>query len=241
MMKNGKTGVLITFEGIDNAGKTTQMKLIQEELEKEGKPTLVTKEPFVELPKIAEVLVGASRLHTHLEDNTLEQLDKYNLARWTDVFLFAADRSEHVDKVIYPALRKGRIVLVHRYIHSSLAYQSYQGAGTEWIASVNHFAPKPDMVFYIRITPEESIRRKGEIEKYKPFQRYAKAEIEKHAFQIYEQIAKEEPNWVIIDGTKSIEEIHKDIMKCFNERFSFKTAPVKEQSENIKEHPTEND
>jgi len=229
MMKNGKTGVLITFEGIANSGKETQLKLLSNALKSEGKTVLVTKEPFIQVPRIAEILVGASRLHTHGEENTLEQLEKYRLARWTDVFLFAADRSEHVDKIIYPALRKGRIVLVDRYTHSSLAYQSYHGVGTEWISSVNHFAPKPDLVIYMKITPEESMKRQKKEPKFKPFQRYAKDDIEEHAYEQYEKMIEEEPNWVVIDGTKDIEIVAKEIKNIFDERFSFKTAPVPDQ------------
>jgi len=228
MFRNGKTGVLVTFEGIANSGKATQMKLLVDSLTAEGKPLLATREPFIELTRIAEVLVGASKLHTHGDDDTLEKLEKYHLSKCTDVFLFAADRAEHVDKVIYPALRKGRIVLVDRYLHSSLAYQSYGGVGTEWISSVNHFAPKPDLIIYLKITPEESTKRQPTKGKEKPFQRYAKDDIEDHACKQYDRMANEGTNWFVVDGMQSIEKIQEEIKQEFDDRFSRKTstAPI---------------
>src|SRR5580658_1089238 len=103
-------GLFITFEGPEGAGKSTQIKLLALLLKKYHIPYVVTREP------------GGSRLSTHLRRWILNKLE-YKLTGETELFLFLADRSQHVDEVIKPALKKGLVVLCDRYTDSTLAYQ----------------------------------------------------------------------------------------------------------------------
>lgn len=101
-------GKLITFEGIDGSGKTMQIKLLEAWLGEQGISALCTREP------------GGTPIGTTLRDLIFQQEQIGNL---TELYLFLADRAEHFDKVVIPALKSGRIVLCDRCIDSTLVYQ----------------------------------------------------------------------------------------------------------------------
>ncbi len=109
-------GLFVTFEGIDGTGKTTQIERVATALRAQGRQVVVTLEP------------GGTALGREIRHMLLSFKEKATVLPRTEALLFAADRAEHVDEVIRPALRQGKIVLCDRYIDSSLAYQ---GAGRE--------------------------------------------------------------------------------------------------------------
>lgn len=116
--------MFITFEGMDGAGKTTQIRLLQEKLERAGARVCVTREPGG-----AQV---AERVRALLLDPALD------MAPLTEAYLYAAARAEHVRRVIRPALERGEVVLCDRYLDSSLAYQGYgRGLGAENVRVLN--------------------------------------------------------------------------------------------------------
>ena len=107
-------GVLIAFEGGEGAGKSSQIRMLAERLQAEGREVVVTHEP------------GATPLGAGIRELLLHRPGA--VSPRAEALLFAADRAQHVDAVIVPALRAGKIVITDRYVDSSLAYQ---GAGRE--------------------------------------------------------------------------------------------------------------
>jgi dTMP kinase len=73
--------------------------------------------------------------------------------------LFAADRLEHVENEVLPALRQGRLVVSDRYVYSSLAYQGAAGLSLEWIEKINEHAPRPDFAIFIDVDPKIVMQR----------------------------------------------------------------------------------
>ncbi|HTW16668.1 MAG TPA: dTMP kinase [Nocardioides sp.] len=107
------TGVFVCFEGGDGSGKSTQSRRLREALEAEGHPVLLTFEP-------GDTPVGRTLREIVLSPETGELSDR------TETLVYAADKAEHVDTVVWPALRRGEVVVTDRYVDSTLAYQ---GAG----------------------------------------------------------------------------------------------------------------
>jgi dTMP kinase len=138
-------GVFIVFEGIDGSGKSTHIKLLAEELRGQGLSVLETSEP------------SKDRIGTFIREYAERNGDRFTLE--TETLLFAADRYEHVKKVIAPALERGQVVISDRYFYSSIAYQGATGIDLDWIREMNRFAPKPDIGILLDITPEHSLER----------------------------------------------------------------------------------
>ena len=137
-------GKLISIEGIDGCGKTTHTKLLARWLRERGYKVVVTDEPTNgPIGRIIKrILRGELKVPVAAE-----------------ALLFAADRLHHVDKLIIPAMRTGKIVITERYTYSSLAYQSARGLDLQWIAKLNEKALKPDLEILIDVPAEVGFRR----------------------------------------------------------------------------------
>ena len=119
-MKGVNKGLFITFEGADGCGKTTQIELLNKYLKDNGYNTLLTREP------------GAKGLGTKLREILLNYDGE--VSSNCESFLFLADRAQHVDCIIKPAIKEGKIVLCDRHIDSTVAYQGYgRGVNIEQI------------------------------------------------------------------------------------------------------------
>ncbi|KOA50968.1 thymidylate kinase [Bifidobacterium animalis subsp. animalis MCC 0483] len=105
-------GLFISFEGVDGAGKTTQVNLLADHLRTLGREVVVTREP------------GGTALGTQIRAMLLTANPGEEISSRTEALLFAADRAQHVSEVVRPALERGAIVITDRYLDSSLAYQS---------------------------------------------------------------------------------------------------------------------
>lgn len=142
--------MFITFEGIEGTGKSTQIALLKERLEALGKRVLVTLEP------------GGSRIGAELR-RVLLSLENRDLAPQAELFLYLADRSQHVSQVIRPALEAGMVVLSDRFADSTVAYQAYgRGMDPEMLHQLNTIAVGglwPDMTLLLDIDPELGLRR----------------------------------------------------------------------------------
>jgi dTMP kinase len=148
----GQPGTLIAFEGVEGAGKSTQLDLLRCELERRGREVVVTREPggTPAGERVREVLLDPGvELHPRAE-----------------ALLFAAARAELVERVIRPALERGAVVLCDRYLDSSLAYQgSGRRLGRAAVAEVNRFATGgllADLVVLLDLDPADGLaRRRG--------------------------------------------------------------------------------
>jgi dTMP kinase len=136
-------GFLIALEGIDGSGKTIQARLLVKRLRKEGLDAYYTYEPT--RGPFGRIL--RSMAHARDVDPRLEAL------------LFAADRLQHLMRVINPLLEKGLIIVSDRYLHSSLAYQSVTTGDQGWVEEINKFARKPDLGIYLDVSVSEGLSR----------------------------------------------------------------------------------
>lgn len=192
-------GILVAFEGIDASGKSTQARMLAQALRARGNAVVLTKEPFLELPTLAGIIAGVGSAKMSDDGDALEELGLCKLAPETDVFLFAADRAEHVHKVIRPALEAGKIVITDRYYPSSIAYQSVFGGLEEtWIEEVNRFAPRPDAMVLLDVDAEKAAERtagQGE----RRLARFEVLEKQKLLRTKYLQMAQRE-GWIVVDA-----------------------------------------
>lgn len=195
-----KKGLFITFEGADGCGKTTQINLLKKYLEENGQNVLLTREP------------GGKGLG----EKVREILLNYDgpVSDRCESFLFLADRAQNVDVIVKPALAEGKIVLCDRHTDSTVAYQGYgRGLDLEKIHMLNNLATggkKPDITFVFDVDIETSMKRVGN---EKDRMESAGREFFNKVRNGYLEIAKSEPERVkVVDSTRSIEEVHKDVV-----------------------------
>ena len=147
----GDPGRLIAFEGVEGAGKSTQLELLRRALEGRGREVVVTREPGG--------TPAGERVRSLLLDPAVE------LQPRAEALLFAAARAELVERVIRPALERGALVLCDRYLDSSLAYQGgARGLGLGPVGEVNRFATGgllPDLVVLLDLDPAAGLARRA--------------------------------------------------------------------------------
>jgi dTMP kinase len=142
-------GGLVAFEGGEGAGKSTQLRLLADELVGRGRDVVITYEP-------GDTPVGARLRELLLDPAT-------SVTPQTEALLYAADRAEHVAHVIAPALARGAVVLTDRYIDSSIAYQGYgRGLDVGEVTRASLWATgglRPDLTVLLDLPAEEGLRR----------------------------------------------------------------------------------
>ena len=197
--------LFITFEGADGCGKTTQIELINKYLQEKGYKTLVTREP------------GAKGLGEKLREILLNY--EGEVSPNCESFLFLADRAQHVDCIIKPALKNNTIVLCDRHTDSTIAYQGYgRQLDIQEIKKLNDIAVnglKPDLTIVFDIDVETSMQRVG---KTKDRMESAGMEFFNRVRNGYLEIAKDEPNRVkVINSADTIENIHTKVVELVEE------------------------
>lgn len=196
-----REGLFITFEGADGCGKTTQIELLDKYLRSKGAETLLTREP------------GAKGLGTKLREILLNYDGE--VSPQCESFLFLADRAQHVDCIIKPAIKEGKIVLCDRHTDSTVAYQGYgRGLDLNRINMLNNIATgglKPDLTIVFDVDVQTSMQRVG---KEKDRMESAGVDFFNKVRQGYLQIAKQEAERVkVINSADSIENIHKQVVE----------------------------
>jgi len=145
------TGRLIVLEGLDGAGTTTQARRLVDHLNADGRSAHLTREPSdgpVGL-LIREMLTGGHAIAGQ------------KLSQGTFGLLFAADRLDHLQREVEPAIADGAIVVSDRWYHSSLAYQG-TGADRDWIAVLNARARRPEITIFLQVRPEVAAKRRAD-------------------------------------------------------------------------------
>ncbi len=201
-------GKFIVFEGIDGAGKTTQMKLLAGFLQNNGIPVLCTREP------------GGTRIGGRLRELLLDPACQ-DISHRTEAFLYAADRAQHVTEIISPALSSGVTVLCDRFVYSTLAYQGWgRGMDMALLLQLNGLATGglvPDAVVLLDITVPEGMRRvlgqrapdRLEGEKHAFFQRVREGYLE--------QAASFPKIFRVLQGDGAVEEVHRHIVGALSD------------------------
>lgn len=197
----------ITFEGGEGAGKSTLLNNLKQYLEDNNIDYIATREPggTIECEKIREFVLTSK-----------------NISPLSQFLLFSASRSILVDKVIRPSLSQGKLVLCDRYFDSSRVYQGYcQGLKDDDIIKVTNFATNniiPSITFYLDIDPVVAFKRKQQIDSTDVFET-KDLEFHNKVRQGFLNLAKQEPSrFVVIDATKSQQEILNIVIKVLKER-----------------------
>ncbi len=142
--------MFITFEGPDGSGKSTQIRLLADQLRQAGRIVLLTRE------------IGGTPLGENIRALVQHQ-DQVAIDPLAEMLLIAAARAQHVEQVIRPSLQQSQLVLSDRYVDSSLVYQGYAlGVGWEKVRQVNEAAISglwPDLTILLMLEPEEAYRR----------------------------------------------------------------------------------
>ncbi len=206
--------MLITFEGLDGSGKSTQVKLLKKHLIKENFDVLALREP------------GGVPIAEDIRELLLESKNDINAI--TELLLFSASRSELIKTLIIPALENQMIVILDRFYDSTVAYQGYgRKLNLDHIDLINKIASfniKPDITFYLDILPEDSLLRKFSEKSLPlsfndnnlPLDRMEKSGLDfyRNVRMGYKEILNNEPERVHeLDALKKPSDIHKDVLK----------------------------
>ncbi|MBQ8374554.1 MAG: dTMP kinase [Clostridia bacterium] len=202
-------GKLITFEGCDGCGKSTQLKILSDFLQSGGIPHIFTREPGG--GKISEAIRGVL-----LDGKNAEMSDE------CEALLYAAARAQHINDRIAPALREGKLVVCDRYVDSSFAYQAYaRGLGMEFVAKINAFALEeylPDLTFFIDLSPEDAFQRKHGADENDRLEQAGLA-FHKKVYEGYLALAKQYPDrFVVLNGKDSIDGIALAVQSALKQR-----------------------
>jgi dTMP kinase len=192
MEKMKRKGVFICVEGLDGCGKTTHTKLLVERLKKKGYDTIYTAEP------------SRGKIGSFIKEYCLH--GETRVSSIVEALLFAADRFEHINTEIIPALSEGKLVVSDRYVYSSLAYQGAAGLDSNWIKKINEHAIRPDLAVLIDVEPETVIQR------LKPRKSVMEnLGTQRRVREVYVKFV-EKGELVKIDGNRSKQEVADDIL-----------------------------
>jgi dTMP kinase len=202
---SGKTkGLFIVMEGLDGSGQTTQVAFLKDYLEKKGYKVVSTKEPTKDSDagkKIREIL------------DEKVKIDPLELQK-----LFIEDRKEHLNNLIIPALKEGKMVISDRYYFSTFAFGSSDDLSMDELIEMNKKFLSPDLIVILKVSPKvcvERINKRGEA--------VTLFEKEKKLVKVWNNfivLPEKFSNSYIIDGERSREEIHKDIVKLIESKLN---------------------
>ncbi|TSC89844.1 MAG: dTMP kinase [Parcubacteria group bacterium Gr01-1014_3] len=202
----GNRGIFIVFEGGEGSGKSTQAKLLYEELVSKGWPMFLTKEPG-----------GDDGVCKDIRTVLLNPKYKGSMDPKTELMLFAADRAQHVGQVLEPEIKNGKLVICDRYEGSTFAYQcAARGFSIQAFEMLNQYATgglKPNFIFWLDIDPEIGLKRNVEVSKRDRFE-MEDVSFHKNVRVGYEEYFKnmEPRKYLKLDASRPIDELHKEIV-----------------------------
>ena len=201
-------GLLITFEGIEGCGKTTQIAHLTSFLERIHHPFLLTREP------------GGTALGEQIRQILLSSAHD-PIEAMAELFLYAAVRVQHLRQIILPAMGEGKTVLCDRFADATLAYQGYgRGLDLAWIEKIHARGMeniKPDLTFLLDLPVEEGLKRafrrmEQQASKEDRFEKEA-LDFHRRVREGYLQLARREPARIILlDGRKDEQTLHREIV-----------------------------
>ena len=204
-------GRLISFEGLDGAGKTTQMDLLERWLQSRGVPYVRTREP------------GGTPLGVEIRRLLLNH-PELAIDPLAEAFLFQADRAQHFARLVIPALGEGKLVITDRCFDASIAYQGYgRGVGAELVEQLSMLATRrhiPDLTILLDLDPSEVHRRtdtsgdrSGTREERTRFDAEAE-DFHRRVQEGFRVLARAHPERIkVVDASRSPEEIHREITR----------------------------
>ncbi len=210
---------LITFEGGDGSGKTTQLRLLESYLSYQSKPCLCTREP-------GGTTLGKMIRRVLLEAGNVE------ISSPAELFLYLADRAQHVHEVIRPALASGKLILCDRFTDSTLAYQGYgRGIDLLMLRQLNQVAShgiQPHLTFLLDCPVEVGLSRTAKriLENQSAKGREDRFEQERLEFHErvrrgFLELAEKEPErFFVVDASRSIQEVHGEIRRIVDKKLN---------------------
>ena len=206
------SGKFITLEGIDGSGKTTQGIFLKNKLEELGQDVLFTREP------------GGAKGAEEIR-NLLVQGEKDRWSNITEILLFFASRRHHLEKVLLPAINKGKVVICDRFTDSTIIYQGRENIHLKkMIIELNKsvIGIVPDLTLIIDIDPTKSLNRglsrKSDEMRFETFG----LEFQTNARNGYISLAKTEKRYQLIDGNNSKDKVHQMIWNKVSKFLSLK-------------------
>lgn len=215
------SGFFMTFEGIEGCGKSTHVTLLAQALQARGLSVVATREP------------GGTEI-----GQTLRQILLHSsvtpLAKGTELLLMLADRAQHVQDVILPGLRDGKVVISDRFVDSTVAYQGYgRGIERDLLARLNGFACGdclPTLTILLDLPVDEGLRRAGKRRGANEAVDHFEAESVAFHQRVREgflSVARAEPQRVhVVDSRRPLEEIHQEIVEVVQTRLTAQRKPL---------------
>ena len=200
--------MFITFEGIEGCGKTTQIARLAKRLEESGIPPVLTLEP------------GGTRIGRSIPKVLLDSQNVI-LSPLAELFLYAADRAQHIEEIIKPALKQGKWVISDRFFDATIAYQgSARGQDMELIEIINEKASRgiqPGITFLLDCPVELGLgraRKRNSVSLNKGQDRFEREQLDFHAKvrDGYLALARSHPDrFVVVDATRTEEGVEQEI------------------------------
>lgn len=205
------TGLLISFEGGEGGGKTTQIARLQERLLKTGQQVVAVREP------------GGTAVGEQIREVVLSTRNTNSISFTTEVLLFQAARAQIYDEVVLPALKAGKVVLMDRSRDSSVVYQGIvRQFGKELIDQLNDISTQhtfPHMTFLLDVSVKTGLARRiktGEVNRLD----METEQFHQNVRQVYLDLAKRNngERWVIINAEKPLEEVEEELWQKITEK-----------------------
>ncbi len=202
----------ITLEGSEGVGKSTQVRLLQEYCQKNNIPAVFTREP------------GGSKIAEDIRKIILNP-DNKEMSDVCEAFLYAAARIQHLQDIVAPALKQGKIVFCDRYIDSSYAYQGFgRELGYDFVKKLNSLAIgeyMPEYTIFLDLSPQEAFARKGGADANDRLEQQGNAFFEK-VYQGYKHVSQEESErFITIRPTGSKFDTHCKIVDALKQKGVF--------------------
>ena len=197
-------GKLITFEGCDGCGKSTQLRLLSKYLTENGVEHIFTREP------------GGGKISESIREILLNGKNA-EMTNECEALLYAASRVQHLADRVEPALAQGKLVVCDRYVDSSFAYQAFaRGLGFDFIAKINSFALEkylPDCTVFFDLTPEQAFARKHGADENDRLEQAGMA-FHKKVYAGYKTLAEKYPERIVcINAAQTPEQIAKEVIQ----------------------------